>query len=91
MVDLFDPAAPTRPAAEQAQLRRDPEREKILVFDIIVRRARETIWRDLFQGFRTLKAITFSASVPAILDVAQLFEDVEITFGARPLSRARSL
>ena len=26
--------------------------------------------------------ITFSASVPAILDVAQMFEDVEITFGS---------
>jgi hypothetical protein len=88
MVDLFDPAAPAKPADEQAQLRSAAERERILVFDIIVRGARETVWQDLFQGFRAFKVITFSASVPAILDAARLFEDVEITFGSeRVLSR----
>ena len=85
MADLFEPAAhmqgaPTlSPSAEAAE---------ILVFDIAVKGSRRLPWRALFEGFRTLKVITFSASVPAILDVARLFDDVEITFGSeRVLSR----
>ena len=88
MNDLFDSATRPSPAAPDAEPRRALEREPILVFDIAVQGARETAWQDLFQGFRCLKAITFSASVPAILDVAALFDDVEITFGSeRVLSR----
>jgi hypothetical protein len=88
MDDLFDAATRSGPAAPDAEPRRATEREPILVFDIAIQGARETPWQDLFQGFRRLKAITFSASVPAILDVAALFDDVEITFGSeRVLSR----
>ena len=88
MQDLFDPTAAPRPAAPDGAPRPDAGRERILVFDIAVQGARETVWQELFRGFRSLKAVTFSASVPAILDVAGLFEDVEITFGSeRVLSR----
>jgi hypothetical protein len=88
MEDLFDPAALARSATEQAQLQTAAERDRILVFDVAIRNSRETTWQDLFEGFRTLKAITFSASVPAILDVGRMFGDVEITFGSeRVLSR----
>jgi hypothetical protein len=88
MNDLFDSARRPSPAAPDAEPGRAPERERILVFDIAVQGTRETAWQELFQGFRDLKAITFSASVPAILDVAALFDDVEITFGSeRVLSR----
>ena len=46
------------------------------------------IFRGALQGFANLKALTISASVPAILDVAGLFGDVEITFGSeRVLTR----
>ena len=85
MQNLFDAAAgtlaaPPLPLAAGA----DP----IQVFDIKVLAVREVEWRALFEGFRSLKVITFSASVPAILDVSQMFEDVEITFGSeRVLSR----
>ena len=85
MEELFDtvagsPAEPALPLAASA--------DKIQVFDIRVFGSREVEWRALFEGFQTLKVITFSASVPAILDVAQLFEDIEITFGSeRVLSR----
>ena len=86
MEDLFDPAP--QPRGGDAQPQRATDRERIVVFEILVRGARETAWQDLFQGFSSLKAITFSASVPAILDVAGLFDDVEITFGSeRVLSR----
>ena len=88
MQDLFDPTPAPGPAAPDGAPRRAAGRERILVFDIAVQGARETVWQDLFRGFRSLKAVTFSASVPAILDVAGLFEDVEITFGSeRVLSR----
>jgi hypothetical protein len=88
MNDLFDAATRPGPAAPDVEPRRALEREPILVFDIAVQGARETAWHELFQGFSSLKAITFSASVPAILDVVALFDDVEITFGSeRVLSR----
>jgi NgoFVII restriction endonuclease len=88
MNDLFDAAIRPAPAAPDVEPRRALEGEPILVFDIAVQGARETAWHELFQGFSSLKAITFSASVPAILDVVALFDDVEITFGSeRVLSR----
>jgi len=47
-----------------------------------------TEWRSLFSGFRRLRAVTYSSTVPAILAVADLFESVDITFGSeRVLSR----
>jgi NgoFVII restriction endonuclease N-terminal PLD domain len=85
MEDLFDAAlgsqaSPTLPLSSGT--------DKIQVFDIRVLGDREVEWCELFEGFETLKVITFSASVPAILDVAQMFEDIEITFGSeRVLSR----
>ena len=87
MEDLFDAAAPIS-AVGEAPSPGAAERERILVFDIVVQGTREIAWREFFHGFRSLKALTFSASVPAILDVVELFEDVEITFGSeRVLTR----
>ena len=51
MDDLFDAATRPGPAAPDAEPRRAPEREPILVFDIAVQGVRETSWQDLFQGF----------------------------------------
>jgi hypothetical protein len=84
MEDLFDIGSetgvgPTLPLASGAEVQ---------VFDIRITGTREVAWRALFEGFQRLKVLTFSASVPAILDIAQMFEDVEITFGSeRVLSR----
>ncbi len=76
MGDLFDLDA------ETATLPLESSAPEIQVFDIRVLGSREASWRSLFEGFQTLEVITFSASVPAILDVAQMFEEVEITFGS---------
>jgi hypothetical protein len=38
-------------------------------------------WRELFSGFDTLKAITYSSSIRFMHTVIDLFEDVEIIFG----------
>ena len=85
MEDLFDVGIGTREASDSPH---EAGSAEIQVFDIKVLGTRAVPWRDLFEGFQTLKVITFSASVPAILDVAQMFDDVEITFGSeRVLSR----
>ncbi|MGF1610730.1 MAG: phospholipase D family protein [Kiloniellales bacterium] len=85
MENLFDIDAGTQ---EAPPLPLAAGANAIQVFDIKVLATRELEWRALFEGFLTLKVITFSASMPAILDVAQMFEDVEITFGSeRVLSR----
>ncbi|MCE2564557.1 hypothetical protein [Komagataeibacter sp. FNDCF1] len=39
-------------------------------------------WQDVFAGFSTLRAITFSSSLEFLLDLAEQFEDMEIIFGA---------
>src|SRR2546430_2014454 len=48
----------------------------------------QTGWRELFQGFTCLKAITFSSSIEFLVSLASHFEDMEIVFGSeRILSR----
>lgn len=89
MNDLFGPTQDVAGAGASLPLP-PPSREpgEIDVFEAALTGRRTLRWPALFEGFRALKAITFSASVPALLDVAELFEDVEITFGSeRVLSR----
>lgn len=48
----------------------------------------QTNWRELFSGFDHLKVITYSSGLVAILQLAEMFADIEITFGSeRILSR----
>ena len=48
----------------------------------------QTSWRELFSGFDRLKVITYSSGLEAILQLAEMFEDIEVTFGSeRILSR----
>lgn len=45
-------------------------------------------WEDLFSGFTTLKAVTYSSSLTALMRLVERFADAEITFGSeRILSR----
>ncbi|HET6519909.1 MAG TPA: phospholipase D family protein [Geminicoccaceae bacterium] len=87
MQDLFGAATGTEGAAGPGpSLRQEPG--EIELFEAALTGRRTLRWRVLFEGFRTLRAITFSTSVPALLDVVELFEEVEITFGSeRVLSR----
>src|SRR3712207_6905255 len=52
------------------------------VFEAQLLGQRRTDWRTLFQGYRRLKAITYSSSIPALLAVADLFEEMEVLFGS---------
>lgn len=85
MHDLFDSA--TRPDGTAAlSLAQDPGAIELFEATLLGRRTLRL--PALFAGFRALKAITFSTSVPALLDVVALFDDAEITFGSeRMLSR----
>ena len=40
-----------------------------------------TTWRELFSGFDTIYAITFSSSIGFIGELIELFENAEIVFG----------
>lgn len=47
-----------------------------------------TNWRDLMAGFTHFRGVTFSSSIPALLEVADLFDDAEIIFASeRTLTR----
>ena len=48
----------------------------------------EANWRELFANFASLKVITYSSGLDVILELAGMFEEVEVTFGSeRILSR----
>jgi hypothetical protein len=42
----------------------------------------QTSWEDLFDGFTSLQAITFSSSLEMLLRLADRFDDLEIVFGS---------
>jgi hypothetical protein len=52
------------------------------IFEARLTGQRSTDWRSLFQGFRRLKAITYSSSLPALIAVADLFQEMEVIFGS---------
>lgn len=51
------------------------------IFNIAYKGAGSMQWRELFSGFDTLKAITYSSSLRYMHEVIKLFKDVEIIFG----------
>ncbi|MDO9713616.1 phospholipase D family protein [Paracraurococcus lichenis] len=84
MADLF--SMPTHPARSRvARTAAAPEDDVVApleVFEAELRGQRRTNWPSLFQGYHSLKAITFSSSIPALLAMADLFEDMEVLFGS---------
>ena len=72
--DLFsDQATPTGP---------------LTVFHAELLGSENTGWEELFEGFTTIKAITFSSSLEFLVSLASHFEDMEVVFGSeRILSR----
>ena len=64
------------------------ERRSLTVFRAEMIARDEVSWQELFSGFDTLKAITFSSGLDLILELSGMFRDIEITFGSeRILSR----
>ncbi len=60
----------------------------LTVFHAELIETHHTGWRELFEGFTSLQAITFSSSLEFLVSLASRFEDMEIVFGSeRILSR----
>jgi hypothetical protein len=85
MNDLFDSAADGGLSIQASGIE---------LFEAMMVGQRRSLVRSghvLFEGYDTLKVITFSAGVPAILGIVELFQDVEITFGSeRILAKERT-
>jgi hypothetical protein len=45
----------------------------------------QTSWQVLFDGFTTLKGITFSSSIEFLMRLADRLDDIEIVFGAESI------
>ena len=71
--DLFAQAGSQRPA------------KPLTVFRAELLGSGEETWQELFAGFDTLKAITFSSSLEFLLQLAEGFGDVEIVFGSESI------
>lgn len=93
MADLFTGRSDDSSASEAAdggsaatmKTRQDsmPAPQAVLeVFEAQLVGQKRTDWRTLFQGYRRLKVITYSSSLPALLAVTDLFEDMEVIFGS---------
>lgn len=72
-VDLFAQAGP-RPLAKP-----------LTVFRAELLGSDGGTWQELFAGFDTLKAITFSSSLEFLLRLVDGFDDVEIVFGSESI------
>ena len=71
--DLFAQAGPQRTA------------KPLTVFHAKLLGSEEATWQELFAGFHTLKAITFSSSLEFLLQLTEGFDDVEIVFGSESI------
>ena len=72
-VDLFAHAGPQRTA------------KPLAVFRAQLVGCDDATWQDLFAGFDSLKAITFSSSLEFLLQLVDGFDDVEIIFGSETI------
>ena len=64
------------------------EQRALTIFRAEMIAREEANWRDLFAGFDTLKVIMYSSGLDVILELAGMFQEVEVTFGSeRILSR----
>jgi len=64
------------------------ERQVLAIFRAEMIAREQASWRELFAGFDRLKAITYSSGLDLILELTEMFREVEVTFGSeRILSR----
>ena len=58
------------------------ERRSLTVFRAEMIARDEASWQELFTGFDSLKAITYSSGLDLILELSGMFREIEITFGS---------
>ena len=62
-----------------------PAARPLTVFHAQLLGREQTSWEELFDGFTTLKAITFSSCLAFLVRLVPRFEDAEIVFGAESI------
>jgi hypothetical protein len=62
-----------------------PAAKPLTVFRAELTGCDEASWEDLFAGYSSLKAITFSSSIEMLLRLAERLEDAEIVFGSESI------
>jgi hypothetical protein len=65
-----------------AETRLEPAAKPLTVFRAELTGFDNSGWEDLFAGFTTLKAITFSSSVELLLRLSRRLDDMEVVFGS---------
>ena len=62
-----------------------PAAKPLTVFRAELTGCDEAGWEDLFAGYTSLKAITFSSSIEMLLRLAERLDDVEVVFGSESI------
>src|SRR5215510_2299247 len=63
-----------------AKMRLEPAGKPLTVFRAELTGCEEAGWEDLFAGFTTLKAITFSSSIELLLRLSERLDNMEVVF-----------
>ena len=62
-----------------------PAAKPLTVFRAELTGCDEAGWEDLFAGYTSLKAITFSSSIEMLLRLAERLDDMEVVFGSESI------
>jgi hypothetical protein len=65
-----------------AKVKLEPAGKPLTVFRAELTGREEAGWEDLFAGFTTLKAITFSSSIELLLRLSERLDNMEVVFGS---------
>ena len=66
-------------------MRLEPAGKPLTIFRAELAGCEEAGWEDLFAGFTTLKAITFSSSIELLLRLSERLDDMEVVFGSESI------
>ena len=66
-------------------MRLEPAGKPLTIFRAELSGCEEAGWEDLFAGFTTLKAITFSSSIELLLRLSERLDDMEVVFGSESI------
>ena len=68
-----------------AKVKLEPAGKPLTVFRAELTGREEAGWEDLFAGFTTLKAITFSSSIELLLRLSERLDNMEVVFGSESI------
>ena len=63
------------------ELNEGPGGTKLDVVQMEYKQAQSLTWKELFSGFDSIRAITFSSGINFVYELLDMFENAEIIFG----------